>query len=694
MGAALPRSGGTLTGALTLSGDPTVASQAASKQYVDTRVLRSGDTMTGFLTLSTEPTLGSHATTKAYVDTATGLGLPKSGGTLSGPLTLASDPSVAAHAATKRYVDQQITLALPISGGTITGALSVATAPTAATHVANKSYVDTTVNNTITKSGGTVEGYLTLSQPPISDQHAVSKQYVDANPGRDRVINVTLPPYNAKLDGVTDDTTAFKLAYQACPEGGAIYVPRGIVVLNSPDTWQVSLTKRVKWIVDGTVTSTGTSLGSCIPNGYTPAGLHLPGVVVGHTTTSATVSRGRSQANDLSAFQAACVFNHDGGTATVLSTARTDTLIYSSPASFIWGGLDRLVWAGKSTPSATAPAQHVARYIQSVRQTVHTATDGTSPAQPELWAACIEFRDVTGRPSSVTGASLTVEMDWVGNGPDDAKKRQIQSLVVAQADPAGAPVEVNTIIGVYLAGGSKGQTQKVFNVGIPFSTAVLDTTYATQLTGASAIRMAAGHSIAFEPSGNTKLAYDSATNSLRWYQGPLSFVVGKGISVGWQNVVTTNITLGAYMVGNLVFLAGTGVYTVTLPSAANVAPGTGFTFSAVGTGTPIVTAASGESVELGPMTLRQHDRYHVVSDGVASWREIFRTNAVSPRFTNPPVLPSYTVVGLPASVQAGAKAFASNGRKPSELAGSGTGVEVFFDGSRWISVCSGSQVAA
>ena len=39
-------------------------------------------------------------------------------------------------------------------------------------------------------------------------------------------------------------------------------------------------------------------------------------------------------------------------------------------------------------------------------------------------------------------------------------------------------------------------------------------------------------------------------------------------------------------------------------------------------------------------------------------------------------------------------AFASNGRKPSEAAGAGTGVEVFNDGSRWISVCSGSQVAA
>ena len=56
--------------------------------------------------------------------------------------------------------------------------------------------------------------------------------------------------------------------------------------------------------------------------------------------------------------------------------------------------------------------------------------------------------------------------------------------------------------------------------------------------------------------------------------------------------------------------------------------------------------------------------------------------------------PPITVATLPASPGAGAMAFASNGRKPSEAAGVGTGVEVFNDGSRWISVCSGLQVAA
>ena len=122
--------------------------------------------------------------------------------------------------------------------------------------------------------------------------------------------------------------------------------------------------------------------------------------------------------------------------------------------------------------------------------------------------------------------------------------------------------------------------------------------------------------------------------------------------------------------------------------------GTGFTFSAIGAGAASVMPASGDVIDLAPVTLRQNDRYHIISDGSSLWRELFRTNSVSPRFTGPPVLPSYLVTTLPASAIAGAKAFASNGRKPNELAAAGMGMEVFYDGAKWISVCSGSQIAA
>jgi hypothetical protein len=255
-------------------------------------------------------------------------------------------------------------------------------------------------------------------------------------------------------------------------------------------------------------------------------------------------------------------------------------------------------------------------------------------------------------------------------------------------------VQISTVVGVNLAVGSTGYAYTVFGVNIPFSTSVLDTSNATQMTGAAAIRLAAGHQIAFEPSMTFRLAYDSTTSVLRWYQGALSYVVGKGITVGFETICTANTTLPSYVAGNMVFLAGVNAYMITLPSAVTVAAGTGFTFSVVSTATVSITATGTDGIDNGPITLHQNDRYHIISDGSSSWHEVFRTNSVNPRFGGPPVLPSYTVAGLPATAIAGAKAFASNGRKPAEGASAGSGVEVFSDGVRWISVCAGSQVLA
>lgn len=69
----LSKTGGALTGPLTLSGAPTNLLHAATKAYVDaidlsSRVAKSGDTMTGYLTLSSAPVNSFHAATKEYVD--------------------------------------------------------------------------------------------------------------------------------------------------------------------------------------------------------------------------------------------------------------------------------------------------------------------------------------------------------------------------------------------------------------------------------------------------------------------------------------------------------------------------------------------------------------------------------------------------------------------------------------------------
>jgi hypothetical protein len=64
-----------------------------------------GDTMTGALILSGAPTVDLHAATKLYVDTADASALPKAGGTMTGALVLSGAPSIGGHATTKTYVD-------------------------------------------------------------------------------------------------------------------------------------------------------------------------------------------------------------------------------------------------------------------------------------------------------------------------------------------------------------------------------------------------------------------------------------------------------------------------------------------------------------------------------------------------------------------------------------------------------------
>ncbi len=223
---------------------------------------------------------------------------------------------------------------------------------------------------------------------------------------------------------------------------------------------------------------------------------------------------------------------------------------------------------------------------------------------------------------------------------------------------------------------------------------ILSLAFSPTTTGAAAIRLVAGQTVAFEPTNSVSLAYSSSIGAIIAKYGATACAIGRGLSVSFGIVFGASATLSATSSGSIVFLVGAGLSIITLPAAATVMAGTGFTFSVIGSGTASILPASGDTIDLAPIVLRQYDRYHIISDGSSLWREIFKTNSVSPHFAGPPVLPSYTVAGLPASPGAGAKAFTTNGRKPAEPVGTGTGVEVFNDGTQWISVCSGQLVSA
>jgi hypothetical protein len=688
-------SGGILSGPLTLAADPTSALQATTKEYTDTKLARAGDTLTGLLTLSGTPVNPYHAAPKTYVDTQILTVIPKAGGTMTGPLVLSGAPTSTSQAATKSYVDTGLAAALPVTGGTVTGPITLTVAPAIPANVTNKQYVDTQITGVLPLSGGSLSGLLALASAPLTPLHAATKQYVDANPGSNGVINIKLAPCNAALNGVTDDTSAFVTAYQMASPGGTIYVPNGTTVIQAAPNWGVPTTKLVKWIIDGTTLSNGSPLGDSIPTGQNSSGVILPAAVTGLGTTGSIFSQGNSQPTDFAVLHASYVVSHTGGSIqSIISNSRTDTIISQSPYNYVWSGYDRLVWNGSQSPSATSPSKHVGRFVQTIRQTVGTNSAGAPLPQPLMWSAYVQYLDTTGNPSSWTNASVTTEMDWIGNGVDDANQRQILSLVLSQYNTAGAAVELSTAIGVSMASGAAGKIYRVFDVNVPYSISVLDTTGATQLAGAAAVRLAAGHAIAFEPTNSVNLTYSSALSAIIAKYGATTCAIGRGISVSFGIVFSANATISTSSSGCIVFLVGAGSYTITLPPAATVMAGTGFTFSALGTGTVSIVAAGTDTIDLAPIMLRQYDRYHIISDGSSLWREIFRTNSVSPHFAGPPVLPCYLVSGLPATPGTGAQAFATNGRKPNEAVAAGTGVTVFYDGTKWVSVCSGLLITA
>ena len=109
--------------------------------------------------------------------------------------------------------------------------------------------------------------------------------------------------------------------------------------------------------------------------------------------------------------------------------------------------------------------------------------------------------------------------------------------------------------------------------------------------------MSAGQAIAFEATNTNRLLFDNITNTLRWNQGTLSYAVGKGITVGWMNIYFGSATLPSSVSGNIIFLAGTTAYTITLPPASTVAAGTGYTFSVTGAGSVNILPSGADGIE-------------------------------------------------------------------------------------------------
>ena len=242
LGSKLSLSGGTMTGALVLFGNPTNANHAVNKGYADSNFLGlGGGTLTGALTLAGAPTAANHAASKGYVDGVFNSAIGGTVGTITGRLVLngpapnANDavnrswvegnalmltggtltgnvigitPTQGTHLANCNWVDARFAAGttvtgelkytgtvsgnthvitkgyaesnfLKLAGGTMSGLIKIATAPSDPQHLTNKQYVDGLTTNKLPLGGGTMTGFIVLHADPTSAMHPASKQYVD-----------------------------------------------------------------------------------------------------------------------------------------------------------------------------------------------------------------------------------------------------------------------------------------------------------------------------------------------------------------------------------------------------------------------------------------------------------------------------------------------------------------------------------
>ena len=190
--------------------DPTLAQDAATKNYVDTRGLQDFDGAnttsdvnlnSNKLTNVTDPGSNQDAATKNYVDTQDALQVTKAGDSMSGNLAM--------------------------GGNDITGVNSVRDliAPAAGSHATNKTYVDAGDADQVNKTGDSMTGPLAMGDnkitglaTPTATADATNKSYVDAEIATTLATGVAGGPIGTA--NIADDAvTADKIANTAVTPG-------------------------------------------------------------------------------------------------------------------------------------------------------------------------------------------------------------------------------------------------------------------------------------------------------------------------------------------------------------------------------------------------------------------------------------------------------------------------------------------
>lgn len=701
----LPKAGGTLTGPLNLAGDPSVALQAATKEYVDTRLFRSGDTLTGPLNLVGNPSAALQAAPKQYVDSQLATALPLTGGTLTGAVSLPGNPSGALQIVPKQYVDAQVATTLPLSGGTLTGSLSLAGSPSSALQATPKQYVDAQVATTLPLSGGTLSGALTLASAPTSSLQAATKSYVDLRvlkSGDMMTGPLTLtqsytgsaaPGLLAagRAQSVVGDAPVTSSAMTLAFAGGAGSSNTNTLLttnigssldskgnaVDGPGTEVYSLVSylnstALRPLGVSPVAAQHVSIQSAptrnLPPGGVPAGRQMAELWALWLPTVDNTNLPSSIANAITGNEIDLIANNVDD-----ANGRFGMQLVLTEAKAVSLGGYPLEWAYgiTTTTSATSQFKWMANlqgnYSIAVIDTRNAFPNGTAGPPPKL---------ITG----LTSPATTIHVSNV--------------LPFTSAGVYGQPVSTTNTTPIKIGSNTYTQTGYTFDgpglqsgiVTVSTAVSIADGTIGNLVTNTSrTIWLATGQQIAFDYGGSISVFYDGTISALHvtsalTADGGLIIDHTSGTSLFWDSTAL-GTSGGAHLQGNLL-VTGT-IYTwsnLTVGGSTYLAGvvnlGGPVSVSSTSTFQGAVSMNGGLTVAAGPL----------VAKGGASVTGGLSVGGGTIG------LPTYTVATLPpASV--GALAYASNGRKTGEAAGAGTGVLAIGGVSgQWTSAMSGTAI--